>query len=37
MFETLSGYGSISSEFNFTVAAYWKHLLSPFFGFIVAF
>ena len=37
MFETYSGFHLILSWFNATVAAYWKYLLSAFFGFIVAF
>ena len=37
IFQTLSGCDSISSQFNATVAAYWKHLSSVLFGFVVAF
>ena len=35
IFETPCGSFLISSEFNATVATYWKHLSSLFFGFIV--
>ena len=37
IFDILCRFLLISSWFNTTVAAYWKHLSSSFFGFIVAF
>ena len=36
MFDILSGWFSMFWWFNATVIEYWKHLLSLFFGFIVA-